>query len=452
LAFGSPSTALDLENRLLALTSDDVNITMADTLIDLTDMNLAMEMQPDTMSIDHFSVNYKGLDFAINATQVINAYNTTVLNKAEQLTVITSIAMGDVDYALLEPFMLATDSSIADSTLEDTTEFITNYTMDIKGDIAINSFTMTDYEVDSTMTIKHLDLDNITCKYRITDSTYIADSLGFGAFGGQMLTSARYDIKPDSIAKIALRNHIDGMNFKQLLYDMDNFGQKDITHENISGKLLSETNIEMTLIGDSIPMDKMRMRGNFELSDGAIINLEAAEELSKFTGIKELDNIQFQTMNTNVFLFAGAVYIPKTSIVNSAVDITFFGKQSLEEGDDEYAYHLELNLGDVFTGKRDGLMKKQAKADKDAGEEVKRNGVNLYYGQQDGKIKKGFDSKKSMEAMQRKIRLQERFLNLVFHHERINYNTDFITNEKAESTQNHSIHYHLLHFNRTYYY
>ena len=304
--------------------------------------------------------------------------------------------------------------------------------MDIKGDISMKSFSMADYEVDSTMTIKHLDLDDISCQFRVTDSTYIADSLAFKAFGGNMLTSMRYDLKADNNAKIALRNHVDNMDFEQLLYDMDNFGQQELTSENLSGKLLSETNIEINMLGDSIPMNGIRMRGDFQLTDGAIIDFNAAKELSKFTGMKELDNIQFQTLNTNVFLFNGAVYIPKTSIVNSAVDITFFGKQSIDEGEDEYDYHLEMNLGDVLTGKRENLMKKQAKADKDAGEEVERNGVNLYYGKNDGKIKKGFDSKKAMEAMLRKIRLQERFLNLVFHHERINYNTDFIKNETQE--------------------
>jgi len=422
-------TALAFENSRMALSFDEVSLKMTDTLIDLTDLNLAMEMKPDTISIDHFSGNYKGLDFALNATKVINAYHSAVLNEKEQLTVITSIAIGDVDYAFLEPFMLPADTTLGEDTAE---VVVTNYTMDIRGDIAVKSFSMEDYEVDSTMKVKHLDLDDITCKFRVTDSTYIADSLAFGAFGGHMLTSLRYDLKADDVAVVAVRNSIDGMDFEQLLYDMDNFGQSELTSENMSGKLISETNVEMTMIGDSVPMDKMRMSGDFELLDGAIINFEAAEELSKFTGIKELDNIQFETLRTNVFLFGGAVYIPKTTIVNSAVDITFFGMQSIEEDLDEYDYHLELNLGDVLTGKREALMKKQAKVDKDAGEEVKRNGVNLYYGQQDGKIKKGFDSKKAMEAMQRRIRLQERFLNLVFHHERINYNTDFVNEKTSE--------------------
>lgn len=421
----SQAEKLAFENTVINLECEDVSVDMVDTLLEIHDLNLAMNMKPDTITIDNFSGNYKGLTFGVSATQIINAYKSAYLNQEEELTVVTSIDIGDVDYAMFEPFMVEADTTAEDS-------IVTNYTMDIKGDIAVKSFSMADYELDSTMTIKHLDLDEITCKFRVTDSTYIADSLGFGAFGGNMLTSVRYDLKPNDGARIAMRNHIDGMDFEQLLYDMDNFGQSDLTSENISGKLLSEVNITFPMIGDSIPMDKMWMQGDFELTDGRIVNFEAAQEMSKFTGIKELDDIQFQTLKTNLFVFTGAAYIPKTTIVNSAVDIVFFGKQSVEENVDEYDYHLELNLGDIFTGKREGLMEKQAKADKEADEEVTRNGVNLYYGKSDGKIKKGFDSKKAMEAMERKIRIQERFLNLVFHQDRIRYDTDFVKGEGDE--------------------
>ena len=423
----SQATALAFENTSIELLCQDVNVAMVDTLLEMNDFNLNMQMRPDTISIAQLSGDYKGLAFALSQTEVINAYHSAILNQDDTLKIITDIAIGDVDYALLEPFMLETD------TTTDSTESVVNYKMDVKGKLAVNSFNIKDYELDSTMTIKNLSLENIATLFRVTDSTYIADSLEFNAFGGYTLTSARYDLKPDGRTVVSIKNHIDGMNFKQVLYDMDNFGQEDFSYENISGELLSDLNAEITLYDDSIPFDKVRISGDFTLNDGAIIDFEPAEELSKFTGINELDNIQFQTLNTHLFVFKGAAWVPKTQIINTAADITIFGMQSIDPEIDEYEYHIEMNLGDVLTGKRESLMKKQAQADKEAGEEVERNGVNLYYQKYDGKISKGFDRKASMDKMLKRVRLQERFLNLIFNPHRINYSTEDLENENIEN-------------------
>ncbi len=408
--------ALAFENTNIDLLCQNVEIIMVDTLMEIKNFDLAMMMKPDTISLKNLSGNYKGLDFAIKNTEIINAYNSAYLNQADTLKVITDIEIGDVDYALFEPFMMPAD------TTPDTTETITNYKMDIKGSLAVNSFSMADYEVDSTMTIKQLNMENISTLFRVTDSTYIADSLEFNAFGGYMLTSARYDYKPGGRTVASIKNHIDGMDFKQLLYDMDNFGQEDLTYKNLSGQLFSDIDAEITMLGDSIPMDKIKTKATFTLTNGGIYNFEPAIELSKFTGINELDNIKFQTLNTQLFIHKGAAYVPETHIVSSAIDLKAFGMQSFGE---DYEYHLELNIGDVLTGKRDKLMARQAKAARNAGDKVDRNGVNLLIYSLDGKTKNGFDNKKSMTRMKTRITLKNGALSLVFFPEQAEYNTRY---------------------------
>ncbi len=420
---------LAFESTTVALNCNNINVKMPDTLMEISNLNLAMKMIPDTITIDHFSGDYKGLDFAIDSTKIYNAYHSVVLNEKEELKVITSIKIGDIDYAMFEPFTATTEDSTASEEAEiasiDTTgtdSTITNYTMDIKGDIAISSIKVENYEVDSTMTIKQFNIDDLTAKFRVTDSSYIVDSLIFYALGGYMNTSMRYDIKPDDKAVASIRNNIDGMDFKQLMEDMDNFGQTDFTAENISGKLKSTINAETTLLGDSVPMNLIKMKGLLELSDGGVYDFEPAQSLSKFTGLNELDNIRFQTLKTKIFVHKGAVYVPKTDIINSAMDITAFGMQSF--GDD-YEYHLEIHLGDILTGKSDNLMKRQAKAAKDSGDDVDRNGVKLIAYSLDGKSKNGFDNKKSRRTMTNRIITKNGVLSMVFYPELVDFKTDF---------------------------
>lgn len=414
------------KNSIIDFVCKDINISSPDTMMAVNDFNLNMTMKPDTITVPHFSANYKGMSMLAENTTIINAYNTTVLNKKEELEVFTSIKIGDVDFALLESLMEGAESTAnAEATNDSTTDITTNYTMDIRGDMAIKSFSISDYEVDTTITIRQLDITNFATDFRVTDSTYIVDSLEFNAFGGYLNTSMRYDIKQDHDV-IAIRNHIDGMDFKQLLYDMDNLGQSDLTYENISGVLDCDLHADAKIIGDSVPMDKVRVKGDFKLTEGGVYDFEPATELSKFTGIKELDNIVFQTLKTQLFVYKGAAYMPKTEIVSSAVDLTAFGMQSF--GDD-YEYYVKLNLGDVLTGKSENLMKRQAEAEKDANEEISRNGANLVMYSLEGKTKNGFDNKKEREKMLRKVRLQERVVDLVFHPKLIDFNTEKKTNE-----------------------
>ncbi len=402
------------------LECEDVALQMVDSLYDINKMNLKANMQHDSIAIDSFFTDYKGLTMALNNTYILNAYKAAILNQEEKLIVRSNINFGDINYAILEPFML-TDSLEEITTDTTESEYIQHYTMDIKGDMAINSFTLDNYEVDTDFTIHHFKIDDFSTKFRVTDSTYIADSLQFYAFDGFMNSSLRYDIKKDKIG-VAMRSHIDSMNFKTLLYEMNNFGQTDLTEENISGLLSADVFAEAFIVGDTIPQDRMRMRGDFTLENGGIYNFEPAQEMSKFTGINELDNIRFQTLKTKLFLFKGAAYVPETNIVSSAIDVKAYGMQTL--GDD-YEYHLDLNLGDVLTGKSENLMKRQEKANKEAGDDVKRNGVNLIVYSLDGKTKNGFDNKKAQDKMKRKIKLQQRVLDLVFNPKLFNFDTEF---------------------------
>lgn len=414
------ATALAFEKTNLELNCEDICVKMTDTLMEVSNLDVDFIMKPDSILVNNFSGDYKGLDFAIKNTEVVNAYQTVMLNNPDTLKVITHVNIGDVDYALFEPFLVTEETENYTTQVEnnDTVAAPVNYKMDIKGSVAVNSFNLENYVVDTTMTIKNLRVDDMYTKFLVTDSVYIADSLIFNAFGGYAQTSARYEMKPDRTV-ITIRNHIDGLDFKQVLYDMNNFGQKDLTSENISGKLLSDFDAEVVMLGDSMPMERVRFKGDFTLTDGAIINFEPAMQVSKFTGMKELDNIQFQSLKTSLFVLNGAAYMPKTDIISTALDATILGSQSLVNED--YRYHIEMHLGDVLSGKNSELMKKQEKAAKSEGDEVTRNGLNLRM--ESRKAMPVFDSKNARTNTKNKVFIQNNLLKLNFYHQDQNYNT-----------------------------
>ena len=149
-------------------------------------------------------------------------------------------------------------------------------------------------------------------------------------------------------------------------------------------------------------------------------NFEPATNMSKFTGIDELDNIKFKTLESNIFIFKNAIYVPETFISSNAVDITAYGMQSFGE---DYEYHLKIKLSDLLFGKSKKLKRKQSKSGDEAIEDD-RNKREIVTYSIDGKNKNGFDNSTLQSAMKNKIVMQEKMLNFRFNPRLVNFETN----------------------------
>ncbi len=399
---------------------DAVSLAMADYPdYQVENMSGKMTMNRSGIRLDKFAGRAAGIDFAIDSTHIENLYATAILNRPEKLKVDTRINLGDLDYAHLMA-LIPNDSSQVNSTEsieDDVPHEPTNYTMEIKGVARVRSFTY-----DSVY------LQNISTLFNVQDSVYTADQFKFDAFNGHVNTSAKYILKPDDRAIIQMRNSISGMDIRKLLEDFNDFEayyEPSIRSENISGLLSCNFYTRLDMIGDSLVEDALRVRGDFELVDGGVFDFEPATELSKKTNINELDNIQFKNLSSQVFILQRAIYVPKTYISSTALDITAYGMQGFGE---DYEYHLKLHLSDILIGKSKKLLKEQEKIGDIASGDDRNKAVYMVSYSIDGNDKTGFDKKKLQSAMKTKIRLQETLLKLRFHPEMFKFDTGVYPN------------------------
>jgi hypothetical protein len=212
------------------------------------------------------------------------------------------------------------------------------------------------------------------------------------------------------------------MDIHKLLYAFDDFGYDSlISYKNVSGIFSSELNGRFVFEADTLVSNDMRVLGNFKLKNGKLINYEPAMEVSKFTGIKELDNIDMKTLECNIFMFKNKIYIPITNIVSSSLDLSTFGMQSMA---DDYEYHIQLRLGDILKGKSQKLFERQSSSGDEVSEDdLDKNTIKLIYGYVDGKKKVGFATKKAQRQMALKIQVQQKMLELIFHPNLVSFET-----------------------------
>ncbi len=409
------------ENSCFELKLDNLALEFPDSILDMDSIFAQIELQNDTLSINHLSSKYNGLKMGMDSSKIHNIYKAVLLNQEEELYVESYINVGDF---IFDDFkhLLNLDNSEPDVPIEGSnTEENQNWTFLIHGSASVNSI-IVDSLVFEDYKINSMHIHDMSTLFKLCDSSYILDQFKFNVFEGEMNNSVHYKVRKDGTQSVSTHNVIKDMNMRTLLRDLNNFNMDSlITYENITGLLSIDLNTFVP-IQDSIRIDKMMISGDISLAKGGVYDFAPAQEVSKFTSIKELDNIQFKTLRSNIFMFKNKLYVPRTDIVSNAIDIAAFGMQSLD-GDSEY--HMEMHLSNILFGK----SKKRNKKQNESGDEVdkkslKKSSRKIRYAVTDGKTKVGLDSKEKRDKMMNKIRVQQKMLNFIFFPKNIHYNTN----------------------------
>lgn len=405
----------------LRIKSRNVLLAMSDTLQKISELNGNIKLEEGTISVSDLNGVVAGMDFSIDSAIVSNVFNTVIKNQKEKVFAQGIFTFGEFDYSVLAPlFQLDSIENTSMSTgryeiNNNTTKPVENagrnYTFEFKGKFAAKSI-----KYDKIF------LEDVTAKFNLTDSVYIVDQFKTKAFEGNSVSSLRYSLSDRGRQIINLKNHAERMDITKFLYAFDNFGYDSlISYENISGLFSGDLNSRFVFDADTLVTSDMRALGNLALENGRIVNYEPAMEVSKFTGIKELDNIELKTLKCNVFLFKNHMYVPVTDIVSSSMDLSTFGMQSLN---DDYEYHLQMKLSEILKGKSKKLFERQKSVGDDIDDnDLDGNTIRLIYAYTDGKQKMGFDTKRAQRAMERKIQVQQKMLELIFHPGLVSFET-----------------------------
>lgn len=421
---------LIFENSSFDFALYGVTLLFPDSTMNIKDISARASLKNDILRIDDFSASYNGLSMEMDSTVLQNIYKALLLNQKEELYVKTHMKFGDLIYddfkhlmapylsdEVAEPNGVGAENSIDTSNSAD----VQNWTYLIHGSASVNSFVM-DSTIIEGYKINQLHFDDMSALFKFTDSTYIVDQFKFKAFDGEMNNSFHYRMRDDGTQSVSTYNVIQNMDIRKLLRDMDNFGMDSlITYENISGLLSTDLNMFIP-IDDSVLIDKMMVSGDLVLEKGGVYDYKPAQDISKLKGLKDLDNLQFKTLRSSIFMFKNKLYVPRTIIVSNEIDIAAFGMQSMHE---DFEYHLEIHLSNILFGKSKKRNEKQDKGGEEIDESIlKKSSHKIRYANIDGDSKAGWDTKASREEMINKIRVQKKMLDFIFFPKNIHYNTE----------------------------
>ncbi|UXP33833.1 hypothetical protein N6H18_07710 [Reichenbachiella agarivorans] len=409
-----PEQILDLvyDQSLFDIYLQDLWLEMPDTLLNVQQLSGHINIAPELISIDHFSGVYSHVKIEIDKTTIKNLVTTLVKNKPGKLEISGVWRLGDLNYDMLGYWM---DTTKVNDSIPVDEASSTSYELDyeIKGKVYVNSVRYNNALVEDISTLFNLKKD-----------VYTIDQLKFKAFNGTMNSSIKVVRQENDIMEIDIKNQIDKMDIRKLLHDMDNFDQTEMTYQNINGILSTkEFFTRVVMRGDSIIYPDMRVSGDLTLEKGAVYKYKPVQAMaSSLPGVNNLDTLELKTVNSSIFIFKNAIYVPKTYVVSNAFDITAFGMQSFGE---DYEYHLQVVLGEILLGKSKKTLKQQEDMD-DVTSESSRNSIFLKSYSLNGKDGNGLDNRQSRTGMKIKVRTQEKLLNLIFHPKFITFDTGVV--------------------------
>ncbi len=453
LIFNKSLTSVQLKNIYVSMPDDPMT--------KVENFSGRITVNKDRIAINKMKGKVAGIDFGIDSTEIKNVYETFILgHRDKDLIVQTVIDVGAIDYAAIEAMMPADTTAVdsmtnsqeaesaapaarsdSNSTVSDTTksanataENATENTSDDSASTAIlpdfEKLGLPHFLVRGRLSVKQVKyeknvIDDISMLFRFADSLYVIDQFKLKTCDGDVNTSLKFDARRDwNQPVVDVKNIITGLDLQKLLMLNDNFGDTTLTYDKVSGILTSDLSARATLIGDSVPTDKIRVRGNFMLENGKLYDYKPLVDASVgIGGLKELNKMDFNTLKTSIFMFKNKIYIPRTDVVSSALDLSAFAMQSMGE-DEDYEYHIILHLSDVLKGKSDKLMAAQAKQNKKDGGTVDRSGLNLVSMDVGDFKKNGFDNEKLKKKFENNLNKQEGFLKLVFNPLLVNFSTD----------------------------
>ncbi|MBK3516523.1 AsmA-like C-terminal region-containing protein [Carboxylicivirga marina] len=393
---------------------ENVKLSMPDNILKLNDLDGQLLVSNDSIRLLNINGDLSGIAFRSDSTIVANFYEGFWLNQPDTIMVDANWQLGDIDYALFESLLV--DDTVTSENVGESEP--ARYRFSAKGKITAKSFWY-----------GNALLENLSTLYNVSDSLYIADQIKFDAFKGSANSSVRYELGEES-AEVKFHTNIYNMDINQVLYDFDDFMEYSeevyISHEQLSGRLNATTDGSVSFINDSIDMESIKMRGNYMLEDGRLKGYDIAVEMGELYNIDELGDLHFKTIDTKMFVYKGAAYVPLTNIKSNALDISFFGMQQF---DMDCEYYLRLYLKELLRrGKTNTIVKKQSKEKKAKDYDGGTKGmisIFPYYEIKNGISDMGTrgNKHKDRRTMRMRVKMQETGLKVSFNPNDFNYET-----------------------------
>jgi hypothetical protein len=188
----------------------------------------------------------------------------------------------------------------------------------------------------------------------IKDKKLLAKNLSFEAFGGDITLTGVADASKSEVLNITGSTKLVDVNIKQMFTQLNNFGQTVMEAQNLDGKATTQIDFSASWNNQlQCNLSSIAASADVTIQNGQLNEYKVLESLSEYIKMEELKRVKFATLQTHVDIKNKTIYISKTSVKNTALDLEISGSHTFDGVID---YRIKLRLSD-WLAKRPGKTK-----------------------------------------------------------------------------------------------
>jgi len=228
------------------------------------------------------------------------------------------------------------------------------------------------YNINLNLYFEKFSYQNFIAKQLIGKLTLSKNVLKFEkaqmkALGGAINGNLSIDRQSQNKFLITSEANTQAVNANQLFAVFKNFGQHNLTNENIDGSLTS--NIQFAaFISPSFKLDRSSVWSKIQIKidNGKLANYKTLQKLSKYINEDELKDVSFKTIENQILINDEIIYIPSMEIKSSAINLTLSGKHQFNN---QIEYRVNILLSELLSKKRKLRKQNRAKQQEEFGYE-----------------------------------------------------------------------------------
>lgn len=245
---------------------------------------------------------------------------------------------------------------------------------------------------------------NINGTVAMGNGVLTLNNLDFDAMSGSFALSGNVFNKTEGQFVISATLDANQVDINQLFSQCGNFGQEQLTGDNIEGKLNAHLQLAAPMDKHlNIDVKKLFVQSELKITGGRLYNYQPLLKLSSFVSVNELKDISFEKLENNIEIKEEVITIPQMEIKNSALNLSVEG---FHRFDNYMEYRFRLKLKEVLKKKFN-----RRKAKKENYEEDKE-GINVFIlmkGTPDN-LKIQYDRKSAFKKLQKNIKEEKNTL------------------------------------------
>ena len=306
---------------------------IAEKQLSITNITGTLNVRNNYVSITELNSIIQSSNISGNIS--LNNYLLPIIDDTKPLIINTNINADIIKYTDFEHFFVKTDN---DNT--------SNIEVIFSGKIKANK-----------LLYSNITANNVSAEINYKKNKLNISNLNLNTMGGNVLSEIKFITKSEN--KTVFQTYIStkDINIKTLFKTFNNFGQTLIKQDNISGYLNTSFNMEMSFINNILKKSSIDFLGHIIINNGQLINFKPIEDVAKFSEIKEMKDIKFSLLETDIMIGNDIINIPKTEIKSNAFDMSLSG---IHKFNGDYEYHMKVYLADFIKGKSKTLKQQQS--------------------------------------------------------------------------------------------